>query len=572
MLQNQRRGKCARFRMATMNKVRRFAAVFAMISAVLLTTATIAEAQKRDDRDIRDAMRSLNSKLDDFEMNLRYQMQSGSANTSHLDDVSDRIRATRDAMRRFQDNFDRKRENRNDVNDIISAAKRVEEFMQTYPQNRVVEDNWKASRSQIDRLSANYGITTIWDSGEEPPQNVKDYPDDNRSAVTGKTFSIGLSGTYTLDTARSENVDEIVAETNVAGDQRGDLKDKLTSPEQIALDIRGNQVTLAATNAPPVTINADGRDKVEKDSAGRSVKLRATLTGDTLVVSSLGGETDYTITFTSVSDGRGMKVSRRITTDYLKETVFAESVYNKTDATAQLGIKSGSPAVNTTDPNGAYSDNDNSPRVTNGGGNSSGGSTTGNTRTGAPTAVTTKPGNYVVPNGVVLMGNLENEINTKASQNNDRFRLTVQSPNEFRGAVIEGYVSNVQRSGKVTGQSNITFNFERITLKNGQTYDFAGNLQEIRDSTGKSVVIDNEGSVKGKSQTTTTAVRTGIGAGIGAIIGAIAGGGKGAAIGAAIGGGAGAGSTIITGQDDLRLMQGSTISVTSSSPMNIGTK
>ena len=52
--------------------------------------------------------------------------------------------------------------------------------------------------------------------------------------------------------------------------------------------------------------------------------------------------------------------------------------------------------------------------------------------------------------------------------------MIVQSPNEFRGAVIEGHLSGVGRSGKVTGRSNATFNFDRITLRNGQTYDFAG--------------------------------------------------------------------------------------------------
>ena len=61
-----------------------------------------------------------------------------------------------------------------------------------------------------------------------------------------------------------------------------------------------------------------------------------------LTVASLGGETDYTITFTSVSNGRGMKVSRRITTDYLNQTVFAESVYNKSDSVAAaLAIPAG---------------------------------------------------------------------------------------------------------------------------------------------------------------------------------------------------------------------------------------
>ncbi len=148
--------------------------------------------------------------------------------------------------------------------------------------------------------------------------------------------------------------------------------------------------------------------------------------------------------------------------------------------------------------------------------------------------------------------------------------MTVQSPDEFRGAVVEGYISGINRSGKVTGQPKITFNFEKITLRNGQTYDFAGNLQEIKDTNGKSIKIDNEGTATGDSQTKQTVKRGGIGAGIGAIIGAIAGGAKGAAIGAAIGGGAGAGSVVVQGKEDIRLAQGSMISVTSSSPVNAG--
>ncbi|MEK7748443.1 MAG: hypothetical protein AAB269_00130, partial [Bacteroidota bacterium] len=40
---------------------------------------------------------------------------------------------------------------------------------------------------------------------------------------------------------------------------------------------------------------------VEKDASGQDVRLRGTLTGEKLVVSSFGGETDYTITFISIS-------------------------------------------------------------------------------------------------------------------------------------------------------------------------------------------------------------------------------------------------------------------------------
>lgn len=528
-----------------------------------------ASAQKRNDKDIRDAVRSLNSKIDDFEYNLRYQMQSSSSANTDISAVSDDIRGLRDSVRLFQDSYDKRRENRDDVSKIVNSARRVDTFMLTNPQNRRVQDEWDGVKAQIDRLSVNYGLSNSW-GAEEEAQNVKDYPD----PVQKGAFTVGMSGTYDLDTARSENIEDIVADTNLSNDQREDLKDKLTPPQQIAIDIRGQRVTLATTNASPVSFTADGRDKTEKDGSGRTVRVRATLAGDTLTLSSLGGESDYTIKFITVSDGRVMKVTRRITTEYLNQTVFAESAYNKTNSAAQLGIHGGDTTVAgntsgntngnaTTDPNGGYSDNDNSGNVSNGG------SSTGSANR-APTVVTSRPGNYVVPNGVVISGILQNEINTNISQNNDRFRMTVQSPDDFRGAVVEGYVSGINRSGKVTGQPKISFNFEKITLRNGQTYDFAGNLQEIRDAFGKVIKIDNEGTAKGNSQTTQTVKRGGIGAGIGAIIGAIAGGGTGAAIGAAIGGGVGAGSVIVKGNEDIRLTKDSTITVTSSSPMNSG--
>lgn len=395
-----------------------------------------------------------------------------------------------------------------------------------------------------------------------------------------------ISGTYDIDRDVSDRVDEVVADANVADNQRQDLIDKLDAPDQIAIDLRGDQVTLATSKAAPMTFTADGRDKTETDANGRTIRLRATLSGDRLTVSSIGGDTDFTITFTSTDNGQVLKVSRRITTDYLNQTVFAESTYNKTDSVARLGIpangggnngrnypdnntgnNTGSNGTTTYDPNGGYSDNDQNGTVSNGGSNnSSNGNTNSGNNNGRPSAVNVKPGNYTVADGTMITGVLENEINTKVSQNNDRFRMKVQSPDQYRGAVIEGYVSGINRSGKVTGASSITLNFEKITLNNGQSYDFAGTLRGVTDATGKIIKVDNEGTIKGDSQTNNTAIRGGLGAGIGAIIGAIAGGGKGAAIGAIIGGGAGAGSVAIQDRKDVQINKGSTLSIQAAAP------
>lgn len=529
--------------------------LIAFIGLLVLGFAGRADAQRPNSKEVRDLVRSINSKIDDFRYKLTYRLQSSSADRQETAKVTAELRDLQDKVRLFEENMNQRRENRNDVNDILAAAVNIDGYMSNSRQYRALENDWSSIRNLLERLSANYGVTPDWTG-----QN-NDFPDTDQdvSSSPGRPGSdqIGLRGTYQIDAARSESTADIIANTNVGSTDKQDLESKLDAPEQIAIDISGNQVTLASSKASPVSFVADGSEKTER-SGNRTVRVRATLRGNSLTITSLGGETDYTITFVSEDNGKSMKVTRRITTNYLKETVFAESIYNKTSPVGGLGIQGSSPANNDT-----YSSNDPNDVPT---------SNNQSTISTGRNPVITQPrvGEFVVPNGTIITGVLENEINTKVSQNNDRFRMTVQTPMEYRGAVIEGYISGVGRSGRVTGRSNITFNFERITLRNGQSYDFAGFLQNVKDQNGKVVLVDSEGTAQGGSQTRQTATRGGIGAGIGAIIGAIAGGGTGAAIGAIIGGGAGVGSVIYQGRGDIRLMQGSVITVQSSSPIRPG--
>ena len=527
----------------------------AAIFAIGLGVAASADAQTRNQREVRDLVRSLTAQVDDFQYGLEYELRNNSAGSrSNADELNNGLRQLQDAVSSFDDNFQSKRENRNDVNDIIAAASVVERSLSSISLNRRLETDWQDVKKNITSLGANYGVVARFD-GRMPSSTTASNNSQNdawdRPQQTAANLNAGLTGTYSLDAGRSENINDILTNTGVSASNRVDLQSKLEAPEQIALDVRGNQVTLASSKASPVTIIADGSEKVE-NSNGRTVRLKASLRGDELTVSSLGGETDYTIIFTSQDGGNSMKVTRRITTDYLSETVFAESIYTKTEAVAGLGIDPSSfPST------GGYSSNDPGDR---------------NTSSSLPNPTMSQPrvGEFLIPDGTLVTANLDNMIDTRVSQNNDRFKLTVQSPMEYRGAVIEGYITGVGRSGRISGSSNITFNFESITLRDGKRYDFAGSLQGIKDQYGKVVKVDTEGTAKSDSQTKETAKRGGIGAGVGAIIGAIAGGGKGAVLGAIIGGGAGAGSVIYTGREDLKLMQGSTLTIQSSSPIRSG--
>ena len=185
----------------------------------------------------------------------------------------------------------------------------------------------------------------------------------------------------------------------------------------------------------------------------------------------------------------------------------------------------------------------------------------------ASSAPTTR-NTFIVPNGTTLEAELTGDLSTKRARERDRFTLTVREPSEYEGATIQGYVSRLRRSGRITGRSEMTLNFDRIRLRDGNSYRFAGTLDSIRNTNGDTIRVDSEGTARDDNQTEKTGKRSAIGAGAGAVIGAIAGGGKGAAIGAILGAGGGAGSVYAQGRDDLELMRGTNLTIRASGPIN----
>jgi hypothetical protein len=261
---------------------------------------------------------------------------------------------------------------------------------------------------------------------------------------------------------------------------------------------------------------------------GRNSRVRASFTGSELRVVSNGDRTnDFTATFTPLDNGRRLLVTRQVYVERLASPVMVRSYYERTSDVASWSVYTGSPGLDTS-------------------------------------------GNliFVVPDRTQLMAVLNNDLSTRYSREGDRFTMQVTSPIQYRGATIEGHISNLDRGGRLSGRSEMTFNFDRMRMPDGRTYQFAGIVEAVNTSNGESARVDNEGAVRDNdSRSSATLQRTGIGTAIGALIGAIAGGGKGAAIGAAIGAGAGAGSVYAQGRDDLNLMRGTTFTIQASSPL-----
>jgi len=150
---------------------------------------------------------------------------------------------------------------------------------------------------------------------------------------------------------------------------------------------------------------------------------------------------------------------------------------------------------------------------------------------------------------------LASPINTKTNRKGDTFTATVVSPAEYEGSTVTGHISNLNRSGRVSGKTELSLAFDSITRPDGRQGPLDADLVKILESE-QVKKVDEEGRVESGSRTKDSEVRGGVGAAAGAIIGGIAGGGKGALIGLILGGAAGVGTVYVEGNKDLILDPG----------------
>lgn len=456
--------------------------------------------------------REVNSALDRSVLNNTRSEDSLVAYINDFETATDKLRS----------NFNSRRSVSGDVDEVLNRAYYIDGFMRDYRLTTTAASQWRLLRTDLDTLSNYYNVSWNW----------------NRQYSPTGTFDTRLTGTYRLNTDQSDNVADIVdrstvnSTANTRDRQRTNLERRLSSPDTLAIEKRGNQVTIASSNSPQVTFNADGVARTETIGNGRSIRVTATTNYDGIALSYEGDRAnDFYVNFNQISSDQ-LRVVRRVYLENRNETITVASVYDKTSQTADLSIN----------------------------GNQNTGGSDGNLN------------DFVIANNTRLTATLRTPVSTKVSQNGDRFQMEVTSPSQYSGAIIEGRVAKTERSGRVSGRANMSLEFDTIRLRNGQTYRFAGIVDDVTSASGEKVTVNNEGTVRDNNQTTKTVTRAGIGAAIGAIIGAIAGGGSGAAIGAGVGAGAGAGSVILQGRDDIELGEGTTFSITATAPNSVGSR
>jgi hypothetical protein len=500
-----------------------------LVALVLATGASLAQAQRPyrgTYRSVQQLLSRIGTRTDLLLSSVDTGRRTGVYDRSIQADLGSSLQSLNSTVMQLRERFNNRTSTTADAQEVLNSAALVDRLIRRDTTDAVTVRTWANLRVDLNQLASVYGLR--WPSVSQ----TYPYPQTNPTQYGVSR----LTGTYRLDTARSDDPGQAAdrATQSLGYGERARIRDqvaaRLESPDQIAIELRGRDVTLASSRAPQITFAADGTERVETSPSGRTIRARATLNGEQVIVSSTGDTgSQFNVTFDPIDNGRGLSVTRRVYVQGLSRPVVVQSVYQKTSDVARFDINTGpqsSPYPGNTSPNG----------------------------------------DFVINNGETVIGVLEKGISTQTAREGDRFTMTVRQPTQYEGAVIEGHVSNIQRSGRLTGRSQMTLNFDTIRLRDGGSYRFAGILESVRTNQGDTVRVDNEGAVRDTSQTTKTEQRAAIGTAVGAIIGAIAGGGKGAAIGAIVGAGGGAGSVYVQGRDDLDLGVGTELTVRASGP------
>jgi type IV secretion system protein VirB10 len=194
---------------------------------------------------------------------------------------------------------------------------------------------------------------------------------------------------------------------------------------------------------------------------------------------------------------------------------------------------------------------------------------------GAPTAAATSaPTNeLIIPEGTKVPLALKHAISTKSAKEGDAVYAETTFPVVLNnrvlipaGTYVQGKINRVQRAGRIKGRAEVLMHFTTLIYPSGYTVMLPGSVENAPgvDNAG---VKDEEGTIRGDSQTGEKVGTVAGSAGTGAVIGGLSHGGKGAAIGAGVGGAVGSAIALLSRGNDVKLEAGTTVEMVIQRPV-----
>lgn len=177
---------------------------------------------------------------------------------------------------------------------------------------------------------------------------VSSRPVNNQPVNT--TQRSALTGVYRIDIPNSDKLYSVVAGASSKvpfGEQQRffiDLAVRLTPPDLLAIEQKGQRISLGSSRAPRMTFVADGATHISRAPDGHPIRVKFAIENERLVFTSDGrSEDNFTIVFESIDNGKRLQVVRQLTAEALEQPLVIHTVYNKISEVADWELYGDSP-------------------------------------------------------------------------------------------------------------------------------------------------------------------------------------------------------------------------------------
>lgn len=171
----------------------------------------------------------------------------------------------------------------------------------------------------------------------------------------------------------------------------------------------------------------------------------------------------------------------------------------------------------------------------------------------------------MIPAGTKVPLKLNHAISTKESRDGDAVYAETTFPVVLNdrvlipaGTYVQGRISRIQRAGRIKGRAEVQMHFTTLIYPSGYTVILPGSLENA-PGVDKTNIKDQEGTIRGDSQTAEKVGTVAGTAATGAVIGAATAGGKGALVGTGLGGAVGSAIALLTRGNDVKMDAGTTL-------------
>src|SRR5262249_37159752 len=156
----------------------------------------------------------LESHTNDYRASLNLVLERSRFDANTETDVKGFVRDFEQATNQLLDRFRNRRSVSSDVEEVLTRGWQIDNFMRTNRLGAETERYWRLVRTDLQTLAGYYNVSWRWDDrAYNPARNPigadNRYSNDNRYG-TGNRYgnrpNSRLTGTYRLNTARSDNV------------------------------------------------------------------------------------------------------------------------------------------------------------------------------------------------------------------------------------------------------------------------------------------------------------------------------------------------------------------------------